>query len=93
MNITEHTAAKAVLEDTKKQLARLAPEAIVLHHRPEPTDTPAGQARAIAGALDACEEIAPNAEVLLVSNSDPVDFFAAYYAAQKYREERERRRS
>ncbi len=46
---------------------------------------------AILAALDACEKIAPDAEVYLVSNIDPGEFAAAYRAALEYRRERDRR--
>ena len=88
---SDDPAIRAHADDMKKQLARLAPEVIVLNHRPAPTDTPARQARAIANALDACEKIAPNAEVYLVSNIDPGEFAAAYRAALEYRATRDRR--
>jgi len=88
---SDDPAIRAHADDMKKQLARLAPEVIVLNHRPAPTDTPARQARAIANALDACEKIAPNAEVYLVSNVDPGEFAAAYRAALEYRRARDRR--
>ena len=84
-------AVRAHADGIKKQLARLAPDVIVLNHRPAPDDTPARQARAIANALDACEKIAPNAEVYLVANIDPGEFAAAYRAALEYRRERDRR--
>ena len=88
---SDDPAIRAHADDMKKQLARLAPEVIVLNHRPAPTDTPARQARAIANALDACEKIAPNAKVYLVSNVDPGEFAAAYRAALEYRRARDRR--
>lgn len=84
-------AVRAPADDMKKQLARLAPDVIVLNHRPAPGDTPARQARAIANALDACEKIAPDAEVYLVADIDPYEFAAAYRAALEYRRERDRR--
>ena len=49
---SDDPAIRAHADDMKKQLARLAPEVIVLNHRPAPTDTPARQARAIANALE-----------------------------------------
>ena len=88
---SDDPAVCAHADDMKKQLARLAPDVIVLNHRPAPDDTPARQARAIANALDACEKIAPNAEVYLVANIDPGEFAAAYRAALEYRRERDRR--
>ena len=88
---SDDPAVRAIEPDIKKKLARLAPEVIVLNHRPAPDDTPARQARAIANALDACEKIAPDAEVYLVANIDPGEFAAAYRAALEYRRERDRR--
>lgn len=88
---SDDPAVRAHADGIKKQLARLAPDVIVLNHRPAPDDTPARQARAIANALDACEKIAPNAEVYLVANIDPGEFAAAYRAALEYRAARDRR--
>ena len=88
---SDDPAVRAHADDMKKKLARLAPDVIVLNHRPAPDDTPARQARVIANALDACEKIAPAAEVYLVSNIDPDEFAAAYRAALEYRRERDRR--
>jgi len=88
---SDDPAVRAHADDMKKRLARLAPDVIVLNHRPAPDDTPARQARAIANALDACEKIAPDAEVYLVANIDPGEFAAAYRAALEYRATRDRR--
>ena len=81
---------RAHAEAVKQQIAEAAPEVIVLNHRPAPTDTPARMARAIANALDACEKIAPKAEVYIVSDIDVGQFVAAYRAALAYREQQKR---
>lgn len=49
---SDDPAVRAHADGIKKQLARLAPDVIVLNHRPAPDDTPARQARAIANALE-----------------------------------------
>ncbi len=81
---------RAKVEAVKRQIAEAAPEVIVLNHTPAPTDTPARQARAIATALDVCEEIAPNAEVYLIANGNVGQFVAAYRAALAYRAQQKR---
>lgn len=79
---------RAKVAAVKKQIAEAAPEVIVLNHTPAPTDTPARQARAIATALEVCEEIAPNADVYMVQGGT-VDFFVETYRDALAQQERD----
>lgn len=79
---------RAKVEAVKKQIAEAAPEVIVLHFAPAPTDTPARKARAIATALEVCEEIAPNADVYMVQGRT-VDFFVETYRDALAQQERD----